>query len=144
MAGVAMRVELFTTIPPQAMEIRQRVFVEEQGFQVEFDEMDAVAVHFVAFDDFDTPVATCRVFKGEESNTYILGRLAVSKESRGKNAGRFLVEKVEKYVKAQGGVQLQLHAQCRITAFYERLGFSPFGEIDDDEGLAHIWMKKML
>ena len=139
-----MRVDLFTALPPQAMEIRQRVFVKEQGFQIEFDDTDAVAVHFVAFDDFDTPVATCRVFKGAEHGTYVLGRLAVVKEGRKKGIGALLIKKAEEYVKGLGGKELQLHAQCRITSFYDRLCFSPFGEIDDDEGLAHIWMRKML
>lgn len=57
-----MRVELFQSIPKQAIEIRQKVFVEEQGFQNEFDDIDYTAVHFVVFNDWDKPIATCRVF----------------------------------------------------------------------------------
>lgn len=139
-----MRVEIFQTIPQPAVEIRQKVFVDEQGFQNEFDDIDLIAVHFVLFDDLDVPIATCRVFKDKKNSTYILGRLAVTKESRGKNIGGLIVEKAEEYVKKMGGEQIQLHAQCRITAFYNRLGFSTFGEIEDDEGCPHIWMRKML
>ena len=58
-----MRMEIFQTIPKQAMEIRKTVFVDEQGFQNEFDDIDFIAVHFVLFDDLDMPIATCRVFK---------------------------------------------------------------------------------
>ena len=139
-----MRVEIFQVIPKQAMEIRKKVFVEEQGFQNEFDDMDLLATHFVALDDSDTPIATGRVFKGQENGTYILGRLAVLKESRGKNIGSLIVEKAEEYVKKIGREQIQLHAQCRVVAFYNKLGFSSFGEMEEEEGCPHIWMRKML
>ena len=139
-----MRVAIFQTIPQQAVEIRQKVFVDEQGFQNEFDDIDLIAVHFVLFDDLNIPTATCRVFKEEKNSIYIIGRLAVTKESRGKNIGGLIVEKAEEYVKKMGGEQIQLHTQCRITAFYNRLGFSAFGEIEDDEGCPHVWMRKML
>jgi len=139
-----MRVEIFEAIPKQAMEIRKKVFVEEQGFQNEFDEMDLLATHFVALDDSDTPIATGRVFKGQENGTYILGRLAVLKESRGKNIGSLIVEKAEEYVKKIGGEQIQLHAQCRVVGFYNKLGFSSFGAMEEEEGCPHIWMRKML
>ena len=139
-----MRVEIFQTIPKQAMEIRKTVFVDEQGFQNEFDDIDFITVHFVLFDDLDMPIATCRVFKEPKNNAYILGRLAVLKESRGKNIGSLIVKKVEEYVKEMGGEQIQLHAQCRVVAFYNKLGFSSFGEMEDEEGCSHIWMRKTL
>ena len=78
-----MRIEVFHSVPQQALEIRQKVFVEEQGFQDEFDDIDSTAIHFVLFDDSDKPIATCRVFKDVIKNSYILGRLAVLKEYRG-------------------------------------------------------------
>ena len=49
-AIVIMRIETYKKLPEQAMEIRQNGFVEEQGFQDEFDETDSRAVHFVLFD----------------------------------------------------------------------------------------------
>lgn len=139
-----MRVEAFQPAPSQALEIRQKVFVEEQGFQNEFDSVDLTAVHFVLFDDCDIPVATCRVFESDKKNVYILGRLAVTKENRGRNMGSLLVEKAEEYIKKIGAEELRLHSQCRAAAFYEKLGYAAFGEVEDDEGCPHIWMKKRL
>ncbi len=137
-----MRVELFRIIPQEAIEIRQKVFVEEQGFQNEFDDIDTIAMHFVLFDDMETAIGTCRVYEDAQNKTYVLGRLAVTREYRGKNSGRLIVKKAEEYVQSLGGKELRLHAQCRITEFYNKLGFSEFGDIDDDEGCPHIWMKK--
>lgn len=39
---------------------------------------------------------------------------------------------------------MSLHAQCRVKSFYEKLGYTEFGEIDDDEGCPHIWMNKQI
>lgn len=139
-----MKVEVFQSVPEQARKIRQEVFVEEQGFQNEFDATDHRAVHFVAFDDAEKPIGTCRVFFDPERNSYVLGRLAVRKESRGQKIGEHMVEKAEEYVCKMGGAELQLHAQCRVQGFYQKLGFSAFGDIGDDEGCPHIWMRLAL
>ena len=139
-----MRVEIFQTLPEQAAEIRKKVFVEEQGFREEFDDVDLKATHFVLFDDSGAPIATCRVFTKENKDVYILGRLAVSKACRGKNIGSILIKHAEEYVKKMGGEQIQLHAQCRVTAFYNRVGFTSFGDVEDEEGCPHIWMRKIL
>ena len=39
---------------------------------------------------------------------------------------------------------ISLHAQCRAEAFYQKCGYTPYGEIDYDEGVAHIHMRKEL
>ena len=137
-----MKILSFNFLPQEAITIRQKVFVEEQGFKYEFDDVDNVAIHLVLFDDYKAPIATCRVFWSKERNTYILGRLAVTKEERGKNIGKTIVEEAERCVQKMGGKEIQLHAQCRITSFYERLGFTTFGDIEYEENCPHIWMKK--
>lgn len=136
-----MNIKIFHSAPTEALEIRQKVFVEEQGFQNEFDETDAIAIHFLAFDDCETPIGACRVFPHQTKGIYILGRLAVTKEHRKKHVGAFLVEEAKNYVQKIGGTELWLHAQCQVVGFYQKLGFSSFGEIEDDEGCPHIWMK---
>ncbi len=131
-------------IPDYAKEVRQKVFIDEQGFHHEFDDIDKTAAHIVMFDEDRTPVATCRIFWDAEMNTYILGRLAVIKEYRGRHIGSAIVKEAEKYVQKSGGNSIALHAQCRAAAFYQKLGFAAFGDIEDEEGCPHIWMKKSL
>lgn len=36
---------------PDARAIRQSVFVEEQGFEYEFDDIDEIALHLVLYDE---------------------------------------------------------------------------------------------
>lgn len=137
-----METVIYEGIPNQAKEVRQKVFVNEQGFYNEFDDIDETATHIVMFDEDKTPVATCRIFWDTVMNTHILGRLAVIKEYRGRTIGSVIVREAEKYIQKNGGKSIVLHAQCRLTAFYQKLGFAEFGDIGDDEGCPHIWMKK--
>lgn len=154
-----MKVAIYETLTDSAREIRKNVFIDEQGFEEEYDEIDEVAVHFVLFEDepssierssieqsaiVQSAIATCRVFWNEEMNAYTLGRLAVIAKSRGKNIGSILVHEVEKYVRLRGGTEIVLHAQCRASEFYRKLGFAEFGEVQDEEGCPHIWMRKPL
>lgn len=129
-------------LPATAEEIRRSVFMDEQGFQNEFDSIDNIAAHIVLYNGENVPIATCRVFLNEKSEDYVLGRLAVIKEFRGKNIGAELVNAAEQYVRCKGGKTIILHAQCRVSGFYQRMGFAEFGETDDDEGCPHIWMRK--
>lgn len=139
---MAMKAAIYKNIPDCAREIRQKVFIEEQGFQEEFDEIDHTATHIVIFDQNETPVATCRVFWNAEMESYILGRLAVVKECRGKNIGSMAVREAERYVRETGGKSIALHAQCRASAFYQKMGYAEYGDIGDEEGCPHVWMRK--
>lgn len=130
--------------PEEARKIREKVFIEEQGFLSEFDDLDAEAAHVVIYADKELPVATCRVFWDEEKDSYVIGRLAVCREWRGKKLGAAAVQEAERYILQNHGHRVALHAQCRARSFYEKLGFVSYGEIDEDEGCAHIWMKKEL
>lgn len=51
----------YDALPPEAAAIRQAVFVEEQGFQEEFDAIDRHALHLLLFAD-GRPVGTLRAF----------------------------------------------------------------------------------
>lgn len=138
-----MQAKLYNSLPKEAHEIRNEVFINEQGFENEYDSIDETAAHIVMFNE-EVPVATCRVFWNTEMNSYVLGRLAVVKEHRGKGIGAAVVEEAENYVRKAGGKELMLHAQCRTTGFYSNLGFAGFGDIEYEEGCPHIWMKKSL
>ena len=138
-----MKFEIYDYLPDAAKLVRQTVFVEEQGFVNELDDTDDIATHIVLYDE-KKPAATCRIFQGEKSGEYILGRLAVMKDYRGKNIGSRIISEAEKCVLAKGGKILMLHSQCRAKDFYAKSGYTEFGEIGYDEGCPHIWMKKEL
>ena len=139
-----MVIKVFSKLPNAAKEIRKKVFVDEQGFTVEFDEKDEIAIHLVIFDECDLPIATCRIFKDCDQDFYVIGRIAVRKEYRGKKIGSVLLNEAEKHIKENGGKCIVLHAQQRITDFYKKSGFVEFGDVEYDEGCPHICMKKYI
>lgn len=141
--GIGMEIKMYRTLPEEAMAIRKTVFVEEQGFHDEFDEVDISANHLVLFDG-DRPVATCRFFKNEGTNDYTIGRIAVLGPYRGQSNGAKLLREVERIVKQRKGDAIRLHAQVRAKGFYEKQGYRPYGEIELEEGCPHIWMHKTI
>ncbi|MBO5363855.1 MAG: GNAT family N-acetyltransferase [Clostridia bacterium] len=138
-----MRAEAYEYLPPEAKEIRETVFLKEQGFSEEYDEIDEIATHIILFEG-DTAIATCRVFPGETPDSYILGRLAVSKECRGRGAGSRMLAEAEACIRKKGGNYLTLHSQLHAREFYEKAGYLAYGEIGYEESCPHIWMKKEL
>ncbi|MFF2553753.1 GNAT family N-acetyltransferase [Nocardia sp. NPDC058058] len=126
-----------------AYAIRMKVFVAEQGVppELELDELDAVADHFLARLD-GQPMGAGRLLVRE--NIGLLGRLAVLAESRGTGSGVALVRAIEERARERGLAAIELHSQTHAQGFYERLGYETYGEIGDDAGIPHIWMRKDL
>ena len=136
-----MDTKMYTTLPQGAKDIRIGVFMKEQGFENEFDDIDDMSHHIVVFDD-EKPIGTCRFFL--ENAHYIIGRVAVLKEYRNQHIGKLLLESAEKEIKNLNGDLIVVHAQVRVSPFYEKQGYIQFGQIDDDEGVPHMWMKKRI
>lgn len=133
----------FNTLNENARRIRERVFMEEQGFANEFDEIDESAVHLVFYED-GIPTATCRYFKGEEELEYVVGRIAVLPEYRKNHMGSRMMSFLEENIKAEGGKKISLSAQCRVVPFYEKNGYQVIGEPYLDEHCEHVHMEKEL
>lgn len=135
--------ETYGKLPEEARRIREEVFIDEQKFKEEFDSLDAICTHIVAFSG-GVPVGTCRYYRDEEKKAYVVGRLAVRKEYRGQDIGAKLLQEAEEQAAGQGGDTLCLHAQIRVKKFYEKQGYSAAGEIEREEYCPHIWMYKKI
>ena len=136
------RIVSYGRLPEEAVRIREEVFMKEQGFQEEFDEIDGHASHLVLFCD-GAPAATLRFWQDQtEGKGWMIGRLAVRKEYRGKGLGAELLAAAGEEVRKAGGKTVRLHAQRQAQPFYEGQGYAAYGETDFDEGCPHVWMKK--
>lgn len=123
--------------------IRQKVFIEEQHFKNEFDDIDKNAFHIIAYID-DKPVGTGRMFRSDNNGEYIIGRIAVLKDYRKYHIGSGIVKAFEEKANELGAEQISLSAQCRVKEFYEKLGFNATGKTYYDEYCEHIRMVKKL
>ena len=136
-------IKLFTQIPQEAWQIRKAVFIEEQGFHDEFDEIDSSCLHAVLFMD-GKAAGTARMFTENGGKSYHIGRMAVLKEYRKKGVGSRIMKALLEKAKDFGAESCELSAQCRATGFYESLGFTASGGVYLDENCPHIHMFKKL
>lgn len=137
-----MKILVFDSLPKDAMYLRKTVFVQEQGFVDDEDEIDAMATHIVGYDDNNIPVATCRFFAQGENGAFALGRFCVVKEMRGRGIGQHLLAAAQREITSQGGRLIVLHSQLHAQPFYEKQGFIPEGEIEYEQGQPHRYMTK--
>lgn len=130
--------------PGQAIAIRRRVFIEEQGVPEadELDGRDAERAHFLALDDAGRALgcACLRPYGAQHK----VERVAVLPELRGTGLGRELMDAVEAHARAIGARELVLHAQAAVIAFYERLGWRSVGPRFFEAGIEHQKMEKRL
>ena len=139
-----MELKVYSGTPTDAMKIRKKVFVDEQGFVDELDELDKTAICLVLYSERNTPVATCRAYRIENTDNFVLGRLAVVKEFRGQFLGTKLVKEMENQVRSLGGKRILIHSQYHARGFYGTLGYTENGEPEEEQGHLHVWMKKEL
>ena len=115
----------WATLGAEATTLRMAVFVQEQGIpaELEVDEMDALALHAVAYGPQGQAVATGRLLPAQAGQARV-GRMAER----------------EAAARARGDREVLLHAQSSAAAFYRRAGFVAQGEPFDEVGIAHITM----
>lgn len=121
-----------------SMNIRQKVFVDEQGVDatLEYDGKDDEATHYLLYDD-EQPVGTARwrlTPKGIK-----LERFALLPEFRNKGIGSKLLEQVMKDV-SEAQQPVYLHAQEKAVTYYMRAGFKVEGEAFYEAGIRHYKM----
>ena len=119
--------------------IRAMVFMVEQGFKNEFDDLDDKSWHVIVYDK-ETPIATGRVF--QKNGGWHAGRICVMEDYRGKGVGRVVMENLEAKVRELGGDAIELSAQLDKKGFYERNGYQAQVEVYMDEHCPHIDMVK--
>ena len=103
----------YKKLPQDAVDIRIKVFVEEQGFDEEFDSDDERSMHFVAYTN-DKAVGTCRLIRlDSEKHIYAIGRVAVLKDYRCRGIASELISSAEQYLSAtdKEGATVLIHSQ---------------------------------
>jgi predicted GNAT family N-acyltransferase len=129
---------------PAVFALRQRVFVVEQGVpaELELDDMDGVSDHAVALlgaDPEGEVVGTGRLLPSG-----VIGRMAVAREHRGQGVGAAVLACLEQRARERGLAVVELHAQVHAARFYDKAGWSPYGEVFLEAGIEHVAMRKEL
>jgi len=89
-------------------------------------------------------LAACLLIRILSSTRGKLRQMAVREELRGKGIGHELVKKVEAVLKKKNITTIELNARMYAKVFYEKLGYTPSGDIFNEVGIPHIKMVKTL
>lgn len=130
--------EMFSDV----LTVRKAVFSHEQGYAEELDpdENDQFATQFILYED-NRPLAIARLFQNE-TGKYQVGRVATSKESRGRGYAKKVMEAILAHCKLQrASSYIELHAQVPVIEFYQKLGFNLIGDEYLEDGEPHQTME---
>ena len=115
-----MVIQILDHITDEIKQIRIDVFMKEQGFEDEFDEIDDIA-KFVLLSIDGKPAGTCRYFPSNEEGDAHIGRMAVRKLYRGQHLGTKIMIAAENGIRRDGFKTCSLSAQVQAKPFYESL-----------------------
>ncbi|NEX59710.1 GNAT family N-acetyltransferase [Noviherbaspirillum galbum] len=129
------------SIKEGAQAVRYDVFVVEQHvpLEMEWDEMDALSLHVVAYDDAGKAIGTGRLLPDGH-----IGRMAVRPEARNSGLGGRMLQALMDKARERGDQTVVLHAQTQAERFYQRHGFAREGEEFMEAGIAHVTMRREL
>jgi ElaA protein len=125
-----------------ALALRCRVFILEQGPFQDPDGVDRHCWHLLGRDDAGVLQAYLRVVDpGLQYEEPSIGRVISSPERRGSGLGRLLVgEGVARCETAWPGRGIRISAQARLQRFYADFGFEAVGEPYLEDGIPHLEM----
>ncbi|MCU0969589.1 MAG: GNAT family N-acetyltransferase [Rubrivivax sp.] len=125
-----------------ALALRCRVFILEQGPYQDPDEFDRRSWHLLGRDDRGALQAVLRVVEpGAKYAEPSIGRVVTAPEVRGTGLGRVLMaEGLARCESVFPGQGVRISAQARLQRFYEGLGFVVVGETYLEDGIPHLQM----
>ena len=122
----------------KAHKIRYDVFVIGQNCPEELEwEFEEESTHFLLIEN-DIPLATARHRKTE--NGYKLERFAVHSQARRKGFGMLILKAIMEDIEESNALKY-MHAQEKVTPFYEKVGFEKSGNIFEEAGIMHYKME---
>jgi len=125
-----------------ALQLRARVFILEQGPYLDVDGLDRHAWHLLGRDGDGTLVAYLRIV--DPSLKYFepsIGRVVTAPQARGSGQGRALMhEGLAGCARHWPGRPIRISAQAHLQRFYSALGFSAVGDEYLEDDIAHIEM----
>ncbi|UQZ36182.1 GNAT family N-acetyltransferase [Paenibacillus sp. PK3_47] len=129
-----------------AKEIRQEVFVKEQGVPLEeefdaFDTLDAGCTHILVYHNGQA-AGTGRIREVEGLGK--LERICLLPAFRKYGLGRVIIQSLEEIAADKGISKVKLHGQTQAEGFYHKLGYTTSSEMFMEDGIPHVLMTRTL
>ncbi len=125
-----------------ALALRCRVFVLEQGPYLDPDGVDRASWHLLGRDERGVLMSYLRlVDPGIKFAEPSLGRVITAPEVRGTGQGKALVaEGIARCLATWPGRGMRISAQAHLERFYADFGFARVGEVYAEDTIPHLQM----
>jgi len=125
-----------------ALQLRSRVFILEQGPYLDVDGHDRASWHLLGRGQADQLQAYLRVVDpGVKYDEPSIGRVVTAPEVRGTGVGRALMrEGLAGCDRLWPGKAVRISAQARLRHFYVELGFAAVGDEYLEDQIPHLEM----
>lgn len=108
--------------------------------EIEDENDEEEAVHFIGYFTGDIPAATAR-YRMIDDHTAKIERVAVLEEYRGEGLGKEMVSHILSVLKKDSSItSIKLGAQDHALGFYNKLGFVEYGDGYMEAGIPHHMM----
>ncbi len=128
------------------LQLRIDVFVVEQNCPYpELDNKDKISFHFLCKNNTGKIIAYTRIFKpGDYYKEAAFGRVVVHQDFRNQKLGYKLIEQtIDKMEHLFGKTSIKIGAQTHLKKLYGSFGFQQVGKEYIEDGIPHIYMKKI-
>ena len=125
-----------------ALALRCKVFILEQGPYQDPDGADKQSYHLLGYDEAGMLQACLRVVDpGVNYPEPSIGRVVTAKEARGNGTGRALMQEgIARCSQAWPGRDIRISAQAHLRGFYGSLGFEPVSDEYLEDDIPHVEM----
>jgi ElaA protein len=125
-----------------ALQLRCRVFILEQGPFLDPDGVDRACWHLLGRDEAGALRSYLRVVDpGVAYDEPSIGRVITALETRGSGAGRALMDEgIAGCARLWPGRAIRISAQARLERFYASLGFARVGAEYIEDTIPHVQM----
>lgn len=130
------------------LSLRSQVFVLEQRcVYLDPDGLDPQCWHLQGRGEQDELQAYARLLppllKGPQQTLPMIGRVVTASSARGAGQGRALMQQaIAECARLWPGQGIDIGAQAHLQGFYASLGFVPSSAPYDEDGIAHIDMRR--
>ena len=122
-----MQFEIYSNINNQMKNLRDLVFIQEQGCTLaeEYEDDETKFLHLCGSVEGQI-IVYARILI--ENITAFIDRVAILKEYRGCGYGNTIMDFAEKEATTRGCIKVELHAQTQASVFYSKRGYYAEGD----------------
>lgn len=135
---------LTNRVTEEEWQLRYKVFIAEQKFSFDYDNLDTDPAVIHALIKCDGKAAAAGRLIPRGNGAFSIGRVAVAKEFRKCGLGAQIISVLEKEAQKQGGSRILISSQLHAQKFYEKSGYTAYGGTYYEEYCRHIHMEKEL